>query len=170
MFFANDGAFDFYGDPNPNVLLGINTSFVYKDLDLTLNMFGAFGHQVYNNTANALFNKGSLFNGRNTIPELLGTTESAANPNAASTRFIEDGDYLRLANATLGYNIGFDNDYLKSIRLFVTGQNLFLLTNYSGFDPDVNTNKGFNDVASFGIEYTPYPTARTIIVGLNANF
>jgi len=168
--FANDGAFDFYGDPNPNVLLGINTSFVYKDLDLTLNMFGAFGHQVYNNTANALFNKGSLFNGRNTIPELLGTTESAANPNAASTRFIEDGDYLRLANATLGYNIGFDNDYLKSIRLFVTGQNLFLLTNYSGFDPDVNTNKGFNDVASFGIEYTPYPTARTIIVGLNANF
>jgi TonB-linked SusC/RagA family outer membrane protein len=168
--FTNDGELDHRGDPNPNVLLGINTAFSYKSFDFTMNWFGAFGHQIYNNTANALFNKGNLTNGRNTTTELLGNGESPSNPNAASTRYLEDGDYLRLANVSLAYNFDIDSEWLKGLRFFVTGQNLLLITDYSGFDPDVNTNKEVNDVASFGIEYTPYPTARTVILGVNASF
>ena len=157
----------FVGDPLPDVLLGINTDFAVGGFDLTLNFNGMFGYQVYNNTANAVFVKGNLANGRNILADQVGNGESTNNSYPASTRYLEDGDHIRLSNATLGYTFSNLPGILKGARLTLTGQNLFLLTGYTGFDPVVNTNKEIEGIPSFGIEYTPYPTARTFLVGLN---
>jgi iron complex outermembrane receptor protein len=160
----------FVGDPNPNLIVGLNASLAYKNFDVTVNMNGAFGHQLYNNTANTLF-KGNLNNGRNILPGLVGNGEDVASTNAVSTRFLEDADFLRLNNLTFGYN--FDEDrlpaYIKGLRIFATGQNLFVITDYSGFDPEVDTIKARDGVTSFGIDYQSFPRARTFAVGLNVS-
>ncbi len=157
------------GSPNPKMLLGISATARYKKLSLELNMNGAFGHYVYNNTANAVVSLNNLKSDRNVATSLIGgnTGESLANPTSASTRYLEKGDYLKMANATLSYRIGNIARVVRNANVFVTGQNLFVITKYSGFDPEVNTNKPINSVPSFGIEYTPYPTSRTVTLGIN---
>jgi iron complex outermembrane receptor protein len=74
-----------------------------------------------------------------------------------------------MANMTLSYFIGDIGKNFKGVNVFLTGQNLFILTNYSGFDPEVNTPKPVDGVPSFGIEYTPYPSARTYMIGLSVS-
>lgn len=168
---AGISPFYYVGDPNPNTLLGFYVNATYKKFDASINMNGAFGHQIYNNTANAVFIKGNLIGGgRNTSPDLIGNGESVANVSAASSRYLEDGDFLRLANVSLGYNLTFTDKAVKRVRVYVTGQNLHVFTNYSGFDPEVNTDKSVASVPSRGIEYTPYPRAKTFLVGLSASF
>ncbi len=169
--FANNGELMFVGNPNPDVLLGFNANLNVSDFDVSFAFNGAFGHQVYNNTANAVFAKGGLTSGRNITEDLLDNGEAISNANAASTRYMEDADFLRLTNATIGYTFNNINaDWLQNLRVYVTGTNLLLITGYSGFDPEVNTNKDVNDVPSFGIEYTPFPTARTVLFGVSASF
>ncbi len=160
----------FVGDPLPDFLLGIGTDLKIGNFDLLANLSGAFGYQVYNNTANAVFVKGNLANGRNVTAGLVGNGESINNSYPASTRYLEDGDHLRLSNVTLGYTFTTLPGILKGARLAVTGQNLLLFTGYSGFDPVVNTNKEIQGIPSFGIEYTPYPTARTFLASLSIKF
>ncbi len=157
-------------DPLPDLLLGITTAFRFGNIDLNINFDGAFGYQIYNNTANAVFVKGNLANGRNITSDLVGNGESFTNSYPASTRYLEDGDHLRLSNMTLGYTFPLSASWFKNLRLYLTGQNLFILTGYSGFDPVVNTNKEIDGIPSFGIEYTPYPTARTFLLGANVSF
>lgn len=156
----------FVGDPNPNVLLGISTRASYGKVGLEINMNGAFGHQIYNNTANTVLPINNLGRGYNTTPQVLAAGESLASPIAASTRYLENGSYMKLANATLSYRLG-NARFIRDANIFITGQNLFVITKYSGFDPEVNTDKTFQDLPSFGIEYTPYPSARTITLGVN---
>ncbi|RYF48306.1 MAG: hypothetical protein EOO39_47145, partial [Cytophagaceae bacterium] len=89
-------------------------------------------------------------------------------------RFLKDGRFFRLNNLALGYNlnpkvIGM-NRWINNIRLSVTGQNLFVITPYNGYDPEVNGNQAINGVVSYGIDYLAYPKARTVIVGLNLTF
>ena len=173
--FTNDGDDFFYlGDPNPKTLLGINSGFTYKRLTFDFNMNGAFGHKLYNNTANTVLPIGNL-GSRNIATALskLNPLESLASPIKSSSRYLESGNYMKLANATLSYglgNLGHLGKVVKGANVFVTGQNLFVLTNFSGFDPEVNTDKSIDGVPSFGIEYTPYPTARNIIFGINFSF
>jgi TonB-dependent starch-binding outer membrane protein SusC len=150
--------------------VGIYANFIYHKFDAAINLNGAFGHQIYNNTANAVFIKSNLIGGgRNTSPDVIGNGENVANVSAASSRYMEDGDYLRLANVSVGYNWEFAKA-IKKVRLYVTGQNLAVFTDYSGFDPEVNTDKNIDNVPSRGIEYTPYPRARTFLVGVSASF
>lgn len=159
----------YVGDPNPDFLLGISTRVGYNKFGLEVNMNGAFGHQIYNNTANAILTVNNIGIGRNTTPTALSAGESLASPIGASTRYLESGNYLKMANATLSYRLG-DIRFVRGANIFLTGQNLFVLTNYSGFDPEVNTDKTFQDLPSFGIEYTPYPSARTFTLGVNFAF
>lgn len=163
--------FDYVGDPNPNVLLGINTYLSYKNFDLGVALNGAYGHVIYNNTANSVIPIGNLGT-RNIDSKLIGQDpqEATANSVKASSRYLEEGDYLKLSNATIGYNFGDIGNVLKNGRVYITGQNLFVITDYTGFDPEVNTNKDVDDVPSFGIEYTSYPTARTVLLGVNFSF
>jgi iron complex outermembrane receptor protein len=79
--------------------------------------------------------------------------------------------YWKLSNASLSYDIGQIGSAFKNARIYVTGQNLLVFTNYSGFDPEVNTvNIADNGLPSYGIEYIPYPSARTITFGANFSF
>ncbi|MGN6530806.1 MAG: hypothetical protein ACTHK0_03510, partial [Ginsengibacter sp.] len=87
----------------------------------------------------------------------------------ASTRFLENGNYFKLRNATIRYNIGNIGQYIKELNVFVTGTNLFVITKFTGFDPEVNVDKTNNGYPSRSIEYVPYPTPRVISFGLNFN-
>jgi TonB-linked SusC/RagA family outer membrane protein len=166
-----DEGFSYYyvGNPNPNVILGLSTSFSYKKFSVTANFNGSLGQDIYNNTANSVLPIANLGTGRNVASELLDNPiqESLANPIAASSRYIEKGDYLKLANATLNYNVGNIGKSIKGLNLFLNGQNLFVITKYTGFDPEVNVDKNINGVPSAGIEYVSYPTARTFNFGVN---
>ena len=171
--YTDGGDVNYYvGNPNPKMLLGINSTFRFKQLSLTANLNGAFGHKIYNNTLNSVINVGSISNGKNIALSVLRdpVKESFANPLAASSRFLENGNYLKMTNATLSYNFGSFGKSIKGLSVYVTGQNLFVITKYSGFDPEVNTDKNVNGVPSTGIEYIPYPSARVVTFGINAGF
>ncbi len=158
----------FVGDPNPNTLLGITTDVSYKNLTLTVNANGAFGHQIYNNTLNSILPISNLGT-RNIDAALLGGAiqESRGNALTASSRYLSSGNFMKLANATLSYRLGNIGNNLKNANIYLTGQNLFVITNYKGFDPEVNTDKAVEGIPSFGIEYIPYPTSRTIMLGVS---
>ena len=169
--FANNEALSFLGDPNPDVLLGLNAGLYYGNWSLTANFNGSFGADVYNNTKNTVIPIGNL-GSRNIDANLLGGENQEATSNAikSSDRYLESGSYLKLANATLAYNVGNIGDAISGVRLYVTGQNLFVITDYTGFDPEVNTVNDFNGLPSAGIEYVPYPSARTVVFGATFNF
>ena len=112
----------------------------------------------------------------NTMPRVswLGST----NNKTPSSRFLEDGSYVRLKNLQLGYTIPqkiISKWNIKSLRIYFTGQNLWTSTNYSGLDPEMHTSDNLNgekyrgDVAA-GIDWGTYPSAKSYIVGLNLNF
>jgi len=160
----------FVGDANPSTLLGISAQISSGPLDVALNFNGAFGQQVFNETFQSVLPIGNLGT-RNIASNLIGNgvQEATSNFCATCSRYLESGSYVKLANATIGYNLGSIGEYFSSIRLFLTGQNLLLFTGYNGFDPEVNTDKG-STIPSFGIEYIPYPSARSLILGANISF
>ncbi|WP_121196626.1 hypothetical protein [Mucilaginibacter gracilis] len=93
------------------------------------------------------------------------------NSGQLSTRFLESGNFMRLSNASIGYTFDLKEDKaFKSLRVSLGGQNLILITNYSGLDPEINTNKALNNVPSRGIDYASYPKARTFTLSINAGF
>ena len=168
--YRDNGANFFVGNPNSNMLLGLSTTLGYKKASLTINMNGAFGQDVYNNTLNNVISVGSIKGGRNiAVYEFESPAkESVANTITSSSRYIENGSYMKMANVTLSYGLGnIGRNIIKGANVFVTGQNLFVITKYEGFDPEVNTDKNNNGVPSQGIEYTPYPSARTFTLGVN---
>lgn len=169
--FANDGAEDFRGSALPKFTFGLNNSFTYKNLSMSIFVNGATGFYVFNNTAIALFSKGSLNSGRNITVDAASTAENKSNSASVSTQYLEKGDFLRLSNLNLAYNFKLKNSkYVKGVSVNVTGQNLFLITKYSGLDPEVNTNKAINGIPSLGIDYTSYPSARVFSLGAAFNF
>lgn len=166
----NDPAVNKYymNSPNPTTLLGISTNVNYKKFSLAANMNGAFGHYLFNNTAATGLGLTNL-SSRNIGSKFFDTSvkESTSNSAAPSSRFLEKGDYLKLANLTLSYRVGNVGKTLKNLNVSLTGQNLFIITKYTGFDPEVNTDGSTNGIPSLGIEYLPYPPARNILLGVN---
>jgi iron complex outermembrane receptor protein len=158
----------YLGSPNPKTLLGISTNFNYKKLSATVNMNGAFGQYLFNNTAATVLGIGNLGN-RNIAKSVLeqGAQEAVSDAPAPSNRYLEKGNYLKMANATISYNVGNIGKTIKNLNISLTGQNLFVITNYSGFDPEVNTDGSIDGIPSLGIDYIPYPSARTILLGVN---
>ena len=158
------------GSANPKTLLGFTLNTAYKKLALEVAMNGAFGHYIYNNTANAItsFNnlgKRNIGSAELELARSLG--EKPVNPTSASSRYLEKGNYMKMANATLSYTLGNIGKAFKNANIYVTGQNIFILTDFTGFDPEVNVSKPLNGIPSFGMEYVPYPTARTFTFGIN---
>ena len=135
----------YVGDPNPHVILGLNTDFTYKRITLSINSHGAFGNKIFDNTLVSVTNLGNIANGKNIAATLIGTQESLVNPVSASTRFLESGNFVKLGNATLAYNIGdIGKNIVKNARVFATGSNLFEITKYKGFDAEVNQDHNNN--------------------------
>ena len=157
----------FAGDPNPHVLAGFSTTVRYDKWSLVINMGGAFGFKLYNNTATSVTNISGIAQGRNIDLAAYNSKEGKGSGVGASTRFLESGNYWKLRNATISYNLGNMGKYLKNINAYVTGSNLFVITKFTGFDPEVNIDKSNNSYPSRSIEYIPYPTPRTISLGLN---
>lgn len=159
------------GKALPSFYWGVVNSFNFGNFDFNFFFQGVHGFDIYNNTANAVFSKSALSSGGNSTAEYANNTESKSNTPSASTFFLEKGDFVRLNNATLGYNFKLNNTkWVKGVRLYVTGQNLALFTDYTGYDPEVNIPKSINGVTSYGIDYSMYPRARTFLFGLNASF
>lgn len=162
-------------DALPDVTTGLSLNFNHKNWDISTYFSGQFGFSVYNNTANALFNAGQLNTSRNVTQEAANAGESPSASTAVSTRFLEKGDFVRFQNATIGYNVPLSGEgWFKTFRVSLTGQNLFLITDYSGIDPEVTINTGTlagqAALPSRGIDFTSFPNPRTITFGINATF
>ncbi len=163
------------GHALPEIVYAFHLNFQYKNFDLGLNFNGVSGNRIYNHTAMSLFTKGLLSSNFNTTELAVRYPgEDITNSNTVSTRYLEKGDFLRLNNATLGYNLNPELIGLQSlvnkIRLSVTGQNLFVITDYTGFDPEINSNLSVDGIQTFGIDYFNYPKARTVVFSLNVSF
>jgi iron complex outermembrane receptor protein len=122
-----------------------------------------------------LWSRGGLARNQNTTSFATQfPNEDISNSNEVSTRYLEDGSFLRLNNATLAYNLSPDKirlgNMFSNLRFSLTGQNLFVITNYSGFDPEVNTGNSIDGLQTFGIDRFTYPTPRTVLLGLNVTF
>lgn len=165
----------YIGNPFPEWSFSMNNSLTYGNFDLQIFLQGIAGNDIYN--ANRIWQE-SMSIPQNQISKVLdrwrgeGTSNSMpravySDPNMNvrhSDRFIEDGSYLRLKNLTLGYTLPTDlsrKAYLSNARLYLSAQNLFTLTRYSGFDPEVGAG---------GVDLGTYPVTRTVSLGLNIQF
>jgi iron complex outermembrane receptor protein len=168
--YQDDGnIFHYVGDPNPKTLMGINSTFRYKKFSLTANLNGSFGQDIYNNTLMSLLNVGGIMGGNIALSVYHDPVkESFANPSQSlSSRYIEKGGYLKMTSLTISYNTGNLVKDFKEINVYITAQNLFLITKYSGFDPEVNVDRNINGIPSFGIDFARYPSSRSFILGIN---
>lgn len=164
-----------FGSALPDMIYAFYLNLAYKSFDLGLSFNGVSGNKIYNHTAMSLFKKGLLASNFNTTASATQyANEDITNSNSVATRYLEDGDFLRLNNATLGYNLKPEviglSDLINNIRFSITGQNLFVITDYSGFDPEINSDLTIEGIQTFGIDYFNYPKARTVVFGLNVSF
>lgn len=176
----SDGKIDdsdrtFLGNPNPTMYFGMNNNFSFKGLDLSVFFQGVSGNDIYN--ANRISLEGMAvaqnqttavlkrWNGEGTSNTMPRAVFNDPNKNTrVSNRFIEDGSYVRLKNVTLGYTLPkslSQKAKLTTARIYLSGQNLLTITNYSGFDPEVGVN---------GIDLSVYPVTRTLSAGINLTF
>ena len=163
------------GSALPQTMYNFFGNVGFKGFDLTFNFNGVSGNKVYDNTANSNFYKNKISKSVNTTPAAIEFPEESIN-NAApvSSRFLKDASFLRLNNLSLGYTLnpaamGIER-WITSLRLSVTGQNLLLITDYDGYDPEVNIDRTIRGISSYGIDYLSYPKAKTIVFGLNVSF
>lgn len=168
------------GKPMPDWRMGINLSASYKGFDISIAGAGAFGQQIARSyrahttgsTDNSTSEYYTFWHGEGTsnrYPKLAGA--ASINWMNVSDIFIDDADYFRLKNITLGYDFKrlFPKMPLSKARLYVSAQNLFTITNYKGLDPEVGTSSKSETWAS-GVDLGAYPTPRTYLVGLNLEF
>jgi TonB-dependent starch-binding outer membrane protein SusC len=153
------------GNAQPKLLLGWSNNLQYKNFDLSFFFRGVFGNKIMNVTRADLFRPSTAM--LNNIPvEAADESVNDANSYRYSSRFVESGNYLRLDNATLGYNFKKLGEDIKRLRLYVGANNLFVITNYSGIDPEINQGGLAPGVDARNF----YPKTRTFLIGLNASF
>jgi iron complex outermembrane receptor protein len=152
------------GQALPKVTWAFTPSVTYKKFDLNIVLRGAHGHKVYNARNATLSNLGQLGQ-QNRLRSALGL--GINNITYASDLWLEPGDFVRLENITLGYNVNTKGwGAVKSLRFSFTGNNLFVITKYTGIDPELNTGGG----NGFGIDNGIYPRTRNFAIGINATF
>jgi len=164
------------GSALPDMTYNFYLNLKYRRFDLNANFNGVSGNEIYDHTAMGSFYKTLLSKSNNTTAAAIEyPEESIINSAAVSTRYLKDGSYLRLNNLTFGYSfdtksMSWASNWLQEFRLSFTGQNLFVITDYDGYDPEVNTDSSTNGIQSFGIDKFAYPKARTFVFGLNVSF
>lgn len=157
----------------PDVTLGFTQNFRYKNWDLSVFFNGLLGQSVYNNNVNAYLTIANLAQGRNSSVEAASFigSENPLNIQEVSSRFVEDASFVRLQNVSLGHNLPLsDNSIFSNLRVSASAQNLFVITGYSGQDPEVSTPRSLNNLPSAGIDLTAFPRPTTITLGFNASF
>jgi len=163
------------GTALPDMLYSFYGGASYKGFDFNFSFNGVGGNKIYDFTANTNFIKVRLAKNSNTTREAIAEPrESINNPAQVSTRYLKSGAYLRLNNLTLGYNFNTNDlgigQWARTLRVSVTGQNLFVITDYDGYDPEVNADRNLNGITSYGIDYLSYPKAKSIIFSLQFSF
>lgn len=163
------------GSAVPKTLYNFFGNLSYRGFDFVVNFNGVSGNKIYDNTATANFYKAKIAKNNNTTTEAIQyAEESINNPASVSTRYLKDGAYLRLNNVSLAYNFNTERlgvrNWITNLRLYVTAQNLFVITKYDGFDPEINSDRSIDRAVSYGIDYLNYPKARSVIFGLNLSF
>ena len=169
-FAITDGAATYAGDPNPKYTVGITSEVDYKKFALLINMHGAYDFQIYNNTLQSVTGLSFINNGGNISKQLIGTPENPANPVSASTRYMTSGNYMKMGNATIRYKFNNMGNTAKNIVVYVSASNLFVISKYHGFDPEVNVatlDQNGTGIPSRGIDYVGYPTVRSFTLGVN---
>ena len=170
----SDGPATYKGSPLATFVWGINNAFTFGSFNASIFINGQSGGYTYNNTANAVLNRGSLKQGNNVTPYTLSSTagQDYGDAPTPSTLYLEKSDFIRISNLSIGYNVKLPaNSFAKSLNISLAGQNLLLISNYSGLDPEItNPLAGRDGVASKGIDYIAYPKARTFTLGVSANF
>ena len=181
----NDGVINdddrvFQGSPFPDFTFALNGNMRYKNFDLSIGLQGVLGNKIYNATRQTLedVTKGSNFlascldywtpENKNASHPRLTWDDPNRNTRAESDRYLENGSYLRLRSVQLGYT--FPQTWFKGAiqhaRVYINAENLFTITSYSGYSPDVNA-----DNANYrGFDNLIYPTNRTFMLGLNVTF
>lgn len=170
----------FIGNPNPKFIYGFTNSFSYKSFALTVFLQGTYGNDVFDATR---IETEAMEGPKNQSTAVLRRWEQAgditdiprsgnSNNSRVSSRFVEDGSYLRVKTATLSYNLPkslLSKAKIASAKVYVTGENLFTITGYSGYDPEVNF-AGANSNTVLGIDYGTFPQTRNLIFGLSVQF
>jgi len=157
--------YHYAGDAQPRLILGWSNKVRYGNFDLSVFLRGTFGVKIFNATRADLF-RPTTAEYTNILKEVAGESINNATAYTYSSRFIENGSYLRFDNATLGYNFKGLGEYVKSLRLYASVNNLFVITGYKGVDPEINQGS-----ISPGIDYNNfYPKTRQFLFGVNASF
>lgn len=175
----------------PDFSYGVNATANYKNFDLSLFIQGVSGNEILNTNLYDLEGMPRLFNSGTAVldawtPENRDTNVPRAvngDPNRngrISSRYIEDGSYFRLKNLSIGYSLpetilsGFGNGFIRNLRIYVSGQNLLTLTDYSGYDPEIGARPDLannnNATLNAGVDWGQYPQARTFIGGIQIGF
>lgn len=167
------------GNPNPDFTFGFNTGVTYKNFSFDLFFNGSKGNQVVNGNLMRIGNA----NGANANNLLADYYYNAWTPGKGSNdfprvgynnlnfidKYVEDASFIRLATATVGYNFSMKKgNFIKSVGVNLTGKNLFTMTNYSGFDPEVNSFAF--DKGKIGVDWGSYPNLRAVSLGVNITF
>jgi TonB-linked SusC/RagA family outer membrane protein len=168
------------GNPNPDVMLGVNLGCTWKGFDFAVNGAGAFGMQImrsyrsfsdapYQNYDTTILNRWVGEGTSGNQPRI--TSTGSENTNWVSTRYMEDADYFKIKTITLGYDFKhlWKGCPFQQLRFYVQAQNLYTFTKYTGLDPEVGNSAGGNGWAS-GIDLGLYPPSRTYLVGASIKF
>ena len=156
------------GCAQPDLNLGWSNNFQYKNWNLDLFFTGVFGQDIYNATAEQYSNVSFVKEGRNVLKSVA-TKHRATDTQsqAPSNRWIENGSYFRLSSVSLGYTFGKIGNWINSLKLYATCNNVFTITGYSGRDPEINLG-GLEPGMDRRTNY--YPRTRSFMIGLNVNF
>lgn len=167
------------GNPHPDFSGGISLNFGYKGIDLAVTAIGSFGHQIaksyrsfadspLQNYTTEIFERWHGEGTSNRLPRL--TNGSHTNNQYISDIYVEDGDFLKVQNITLGYDFKqwWKSAPFSQARIYATVQNLFTFTNYSGMDPEIGY--GYDQSWVSGIDLGFYPQPRTVMLGVNLKF
>lgn len=155
----------YLGSPQPKLLLGWANNFTYKNFDLNVFFRGVFGNKIFNVTRADLF-RPTTAQFTNILKDVADESTKDVNSFKYSSRFIEDGSYVRLDNATLGYNFSKVGDYIRNLRIYTSINNAFVITKYTGIDPEINQGGLAPGVDSNNF----YPKTRTVLFGVNVSF
>ncbi|MFD1818051.1 TonB-linked outer membrane protein, SusC/RagA family [Pseudarcicella hirudinis] len=180
----NDGVITQAGDRiiianQPSFTAGLTNTFNYKGFDLAVFFQASYGGKIYNQNRATLELGTGYTNATRTLLNRYTETNTKTDVHSAyqdpaatiSDRFIEDGSYLRLKNISLGYTLPeklLSKAKIKTIRFYVSAQNLWTLTNYTGYDPEASSN-GQSAINS-GVDNGVYPNSKTILGGISLSF
>jgi TonB-dependent starch-binding outer membrane protein SusC len=156
------------GDANPSFTLGLRSNGAIGHFDASWLWRGEFGREVFNNTALVYSTKGNALQSKNFLRAALSDPIGIKEPAIFSSRWLENGRFIRLQNATVGYTFTLPGPLgVRTTRVYLSGDNLLLFTPYTGYDPEVFVDAG---TASRGIDYLTYPRARTFTFGAHVGF